>query len=197
MKHVIVERCISQLSPYRAICDKKIPSREYTIYHIHALSRIYSTNLATVWDYTRGLSQRLYVPLELHNQLFSEETFVEWAFNTQIALPSNTGVEALISAFCLFPWFTAIVSINTQFWQASSICIGRWWTWVWSIFTCLLCRCIWQNCRSSGTMYNISRMLSSAQVGCTSISQVVQLLESKWLFVEFFINATLVRHHKW
>ena len=53
-----------------------------------------------------------------------------------------------------FNWFLAIASIMTQFWQASIICKGRWWIWVWKIFTCHLTRrCIWLNCSSSGTMW--------------------------------------------
>ena len=42
---------------------------------------------------------------------------------------------------------------------------------------------------------NTSRMFFSDQVGCISISQVVQLLENKGLFIEFLINATFVRYH--
>ena len=77
-------------------------------------------------------------------------------------------------------------------------CKCRWWVWVWSIFTChLKCCCIWRNCRSSGTMCKTSKMVSFDQVGCTSIGQVVQLLENKGLFVEVFISAGFVRHHKW
>ena len=39
---------------------------------------------------------------------------------------------------------------------------------------------------------NISRMFSSDQVGCTSISQVVQLLENKGLFIEVLTNVAFV-----
>ena len=107
--------------------------------------------------------------LKKHNQLFSEENFVEWAFNTQLAFSPNTIVETLISAF-LVPWFLAIASIMTQFWQASIIYKFRWWIWVWNIFTCHpTCLCIWRNCISSGTRCNTSIMLPSDQVGCTSV----------------------------
>ena len=42
-----------------------------------------------------------------------------------------------------------------------------------------------------------NEVFSSDQVGCTSISQVVQLLGNKGLFIEVLINAAFVRHHKW
>ena len=95
--------------------------------------------------------------------------------------------------FCLVLWFPAIASIVTQFWQASITCKGHW-----NIFTCYLtCRCTWRNCRSSEMMCNTARMFSSDQVGCTWISQVVQLLKNKRLFVEVLINAAFVWHHRW
>ena len=121
----------------------------------------------------------------------------EWAFNTQLAFSPNTVVETLISAF-LVPQFIAIASIMTQFWQASIIYKCRWWIWVWHILTChLTCCCMWRNYRSSGTRCNTSRIFSSDHVGCTSISQAVQLLENKELFIEVIINAAFVRRHKW
>ena len=56
---------------------------------------------------------------------------------------------------------------------------GRWWIWVWNIFTChLTCRCVRRrNCRSSGTRCNTSRMFCSDQVGCTSIWMPLQGVE--------------------
>ena len=39
--------------------------------------------------------------------------------------------------------------------------------------------------------------LSSDRVGCTSIRQAVQLLETKGLFIEVIINAAFFRQHKW
>ena len=43
---------------------------------------------------------------------------------------------------------------------------------------------------------NTSRMFYSDQVGCTSISQAVQLLENNELFAEVLINAAYVQHYK-
>ena len=71
-----------------------------------------------------------------------------------------------------------IASIMTQFWQASIIYKGRWRICVWNVF-CLTCRCKWRNYRTSRTRCETSRMFSSDQVGCTSISRAVQLLENK------------------
>ena len=136
--------------------------------------------------------------LKWRNQFFSDQS-VEWPSNTQVALSSDKAVETLISAFVFGPISDSLPSHPSwQFWQASIIWKGRWWIWVWSIFTChLTCSCVWRNWRSNGTMCNTSRMFSFDQVGCTSISRVVQLLEDKWLFVKILTNAVFVWHHRW
>ena len=96
----------------------------------------------------------------------------------------------------LVPWFFAIASIMTQFWQGSIIYKCHWWIRVWKIYTCnLTCRSIWRNRRSRGKRCNTSKIFSSDQVGCSSISQVVQLLENKGLFIEVLVNAAFVRRH--
>ena len=54
-------------------------------------------------DKQESLVATLKKDLKKHNQLFSEETIVECAFNTELALSSNTLVEMLISAFLFCP----------------------------------------------------------------------------------------------
>ena len=54
-------------------------------------------------DRQESLVATLEKDLKQHNQLFSEETIVECAFNTELALSSNTAVETLISAFLFGP----------------------------------------------------------------------------------------------
>ena len=54
-------------------------------------------------DRQESLVATLEKHLKYHNQLFSEETIVECAFNTELALSSNTVVEMLISTFLFGP----------------------------------------------------------------------------------------------
>ena len=69
--------------------------------------------------------------------------------------------------------------------------------YVYKMYFYLTCRCIWRHYRSNRTRCKTWTMFFSDQVGCTSISQAVHLLESKELFIEVLINAAFAWHHRW